>query len=48
MDQHDELRLLRGACAARRTGAWSFCIGDDVVEWTPLLYDLFAARKVPT
>lgn len=45
MDQHDELRLLRGACAASRTGAWSFCIGDDVVEWTPLLYDLFAVPQ---
>lgn len=42
MDQYDELRLLRGACAASQTGAWYYRVGDDVVEWTQLLYDLFA------
>lgn len=41
MDQHDELRLLRGACAASQTGAWSYRIGEDRVEWTPFLYALF-------
>lgn len=45
MDQHDELRLLQGACAASRTGAWSFRIGEDVVEWTPLLHELFAVPQ---
>lgn len=45
MDQQDELRLLRGACAASQTGAWSYGVGDDVVEWTPLLYDLFAVPQ---
>ncbi|TJZ79940.1 PAS domain-containing protein [Paracoccus hibiscisoli] len=45
MDQHDELRLLRGACAASQTGAWYYRVGDDRVEWTPLLYDLFAVPK---
>ncbi|WP_257692262.1 hypothetical protein, partial [Mycobacterium tuberculosis] len=42
MDQHNELRLLRGACTASQTGAWFYRVGDDFVEWTPLLYDLFA------
>jgi len=42
MDQHDELRLLRGACAASQTGAWYYRVGEDRVEWTPLLHDLFA------
>lgn len=42
MDQHDELRLLRGACAASQTGAWYYRVGEDRVEWTPFLYDLFA------
>ena len=45
MDQYDELRLLRGACAASQTGAWHYRIGEDVVEWTPLLYDLFAVAQ---
>ena len=45
MDQQDELRLLRGACAASQTGAWSYRVGDDVVAWTPLLYDLFAVPQ---
>lgn len=45
MDQQDELRLLRGACAASQTGAWSYRVGDDVVEWSPLLYDLFAVPQ---
>lgn len=45
MDQHDELRLLRGACAASRTGAWSYRIGMDRIEWTPFLYDLFGVPK---
>lgn len=42
MNKHDELRLLRAACAACQTGAWYYLIGDDRVEWTPLLHDLFA------
>ena len=41
MDQHDELRLLRGACAASQTGAWHYRVGEDLAEWTPLLHDLF-------
>ena len=45
MDQHDELRLLRGACTASRTGAWSYRIGEDRVEWTPFLYDLFGVPE---
>jgi PAS domain-containing protein len=45
MDQYDELRLLRGACAASQTGAWHYRVGEDVVEWTPLLYDLFAVPQ---
>jgi signal transduction histidine kinase len=45
MDQNDELRLLRGACAASQTGAWHYRLGEDRVEWTPFLYDLFAVPK---
>lgn len=45
MDQGDELRLLRGACAASQTGAWHYRIGEDAVEWTPFLYDLFAVPE---
>ena len=45
MDHRDELRLLRGACAASRTGAWSYRLDEDVVEWTPLLYELFALSE---
>lgn len=45
MDQHDELRLLRGACAASQTGAWHYRLGEDRAEWTPFLYDLFEVPK---
>ncbi|MBM3604954.1 MAG: response regulator [Alphaproteobacteria bacterium] len=45
MDENDELRLLRGACAASQTGAWSYRVGEDLVEWTPLLHDLFAVPR---
>ncbi|MBM3605971.1 MAG: response regulator, partial [Alphaproteobacteria bacterium] len=41
MDQHDELRLLRGACTASQIGAWYYRVGQNLVEWTPFLYDLF-------
>lgn len=45
MDHRDELRLLRGACAASQTGAWNYRVDEDTVEWTPLLYELFAVSE---
>lgn len=45
MDQENELRLLRGACAASQTGAWYYRVSENVVEWDPRLYDLFAVEE---
>lgn len=48
MDQLDELRLLQGAGVVSQTGAWHYHMGADLVEWTPLLYDLFAVPQGAT
>ena len=45
MGCEEELELLEFACRANRSGAWKWCIAEDSVRWTSVLYDLFG---IPT